>query len=85
MLAQAVDLGLGRGDERGARVRVDALAAAGGRAHRQHAREHEHLVGARPGEHALRQPERVAQHQRRRREHAPAAAAESHLHAYARA
>ena len=47
VLAQAVDLGLGGGDQRRAGVRGDAVAAARGRADREHARQHEHLVGVR--------------------------------------
>ena len=46
VLAQPVDLRLRRRDQRGARVGADAVAAAGRGAHREHARQHEHLVDA---------------------------------------
>ena len=58
---------------------------AGGRGDREDAREHEQLVGLAAGDHALGEPERVAQHERGRRQHAPAAAAEGDLDAHARA
>jgi hypothetical protein len=85
VLAQPVDLRLGGGEQRGARMRVDALAAVGGRAHREHPRQHQHLVGVGAGQHALGQPERIAQHERRRRQRAPAAAAERDVDAHTRA
>ena len=85
VLAQAVELGLGGRDQRHARVRGRRVAAAGGGAHRQHARQHEHLVAGGAGHDALGEPERVAQHERRRREPAAPAAAERDLDAHARA
>ena len=84
MLAQAVELGLGRRDQRRARVGGRGVAAAGRGAHRQHPRQHEDLVGAVPGDDALGEPERVAQHERGRRQPAAPAAAEGHLDAHAR-
>ena len=84
VLAQAVDLGLGGRDQRGAGVRGRRVAAAGGGAHRQHAREHEDLVAVGAGDDALGEAERVAQDERGRREPAPAAAPERHLDAHAR-
>ena len=73
------------GDQRRAGVGGHALAAAGGRAHLADARQHEHLVVVAAGQHALGEPERVAQDERGRGQHAPAAAAERHFRAYARA
>ena len=83
--AQAVDLGLGGGGQRGAGVRVLGVLPARRGGDREDAREHEQLVGLAAGDHALGEPERVAQHERGRRQHAPAAAAEGDLDAHARA
>ena len=84
VLAQAVELGLGGGDQRRAGVGRRGVAAAGGGADGQHARQHEDLVGAVAGDHALGEPERVAQHERGRRQPAAPAAAEGDLDAHAR-
>ena len=82
--AQAVDLGLGGGGQRGAGVRVLGVLPAAGGGDRDDAREHEHLVGLAAGDHPLGEAERVAQHERGRRQQAPAAAAERDLDAHAR-
>ena len=84
VLAQAVQLGLGGRDQRHPRVRRRGVAAAGGGAHRQHARQHQQLVADGAGDDALGEPERVAEHERGRREPAAPAAAERDLDAYAR-
>ena len=86
VLAQAVDLGLGRGDQRGARVRARRPSPPPAVARTGSTRGSTSTSSAcAPVEHALGEPERVAQHERRRRQHAPAAAPERHLDAHARA
>ena len=85
VLAQAVDLRLGGGDQRGAGVAGGDLAAVRRRPHRLDPRQHEHLVHLGAGHDALGEAEGVAQHEHGRGERPPPAAPERHLHAHARA
>ena len=81
--AQAVDLRLGRRDQRRAGVGGHALAAAGVARTGQTRGSTSSSSACGAGHDALGEAERVAQHERGRGEPAPSAAPEGHLHAHA--